>query len=181
MLDNFREEVVVKRNRGLNSLLYALCWVGIVVFGLIGLLNFSTVMRLSFDQAWFFGLGAFVVFGGAAFLLFRNKDNLRTEYEYTFTNGTLDVAKVLGNTRRKYLTALDVKSVESCGEVTHASFQRFITMKDVKKHNWFLNREAHLYYFYFTKNAVKHVIVLEITEEMLGLVRKYLPFGAYHA
>ena len=45
MLDNFKEEVIVKRNRGLNSLMYGISWVFIVIFGLYALLNFSAIMN----------------------------------------------------------------------------------------------------------------------------------------
>ena len=101
MLDNFKEEVIVKRNRGLNSLMYVMCWFFMIVFGLIGLINLSALMGGNFNWQVIVQL---VIFGGMAYLIWRYKDNYRTEYEYTFTNGDLDVSKVLGNTRRKYLT-----------------------------------------------------------------------------
>ena len=123
MLDNFKEEVIVKRNRGLNSLMYGISWVFIVIFGLYALLNFSAIMNGSlFTEGGFnwISLVITVVFGGLAYLLWRYKDNYRTEYEYTFTNGDLDVSKVLGNSRRKYLTSLPMKNVESAGRVTES-------------------------------------------------------------
>lgn len=183
-MDNFREEVVVRRKSGMYNAMYYLSWLLIVISALIAL---TQLMTLSQAFAEGFGVGTIIqivvmlLFAGAAFLLWRNKDELRAEYEYSFTNGDLDVAKVLNNTRRKYLTSLPLKNVEACGEVTHQSFQRYLTMKDVKKHNWFLNREAKLYYFYFTKSAVKHLIVLELSDEMVGLVksRGYLNFGVW--
>ena len=121
-----------------------------------------------------------VLFGGAAYLIWRNKDNYRTEYEYPFTNGDLDVSKVLGNSRRKYLTNLPMKNVESAGRVTHSSFQRFTTMKDVKKHNWFLNRDSDLCYFYFVKNSVKHVIIIEPSDEMVEMCKPYMNYGVWN-
>lgn len=183
MLDNFKEEVIVKRNRGLNSLMYGISWVFIVIFGLYALLNFSAIMNGSlFTEGGFnwISLVITVVFGGLAYLLWRYKDNYRTEYEYTFTNGDLDVSKVLGNSRRKYLTSLPMKNVESAGRVTDPSFQRYATMKDVKKHNWFLNRESNLCYFYFVKNSVKHVIVIEPSDEMVEMAKPYLNYGVWH-
>jgi hypothetical protein len=183
MLDNFKEEVIVKRHRGLNSLMYGLSWIFLVIFGMIALLNLSSIMSGSvFTESGFNWLTIVyvVVFGGLAYLLWRNKDNYRTEYEYTFTNGDLDVSKVLGNARRKYLTSLPMKNVESAGRVTDQSFQRYVSMKDVKKHNWFLNRDSNLCYFYFVKNSVKHVIVIEPSDEMVEMAKPYLNYGVWH-
>ena len=178
MLDNFKEEVIVKRNRGFNSAMYALCWVLMVLFGLYALINLSALMNAQFNVVTIVG---FVLFGGLTYLIWRYKDNYRTEYEYTFTNGDLDVSKVLGNSRRKYLTSLPMKNVESAGRVTDPSFQRYITMKDVKKHNWFLNREAKLYYYFFTKNQVRHLMVVELSDEMVELTKKpnYMNYGVW--
>ena len=182
MLDNFREEVVTRHKQGIYTLMYYLSWVLMVVFGLIALTGLMSIMN-------FFTTGEFnlislittVAFGGLAFLLWRNKDEMRTEYEYSFTNGDLDIAKVLNNSRRKYLTSLPMKTVEACGPVTASHFQRYVTMKDVKKHNWFLNREAKLYFFYFTKNSVKHLVIAELSDDMITMIRSrnYLNFGVW--
>ena len=47
MLDNFREEIVVQRNRGLSSFLYSLCWMGIILFGFVGF-AFVQIFSISF-------------------------------------------------------------------------------------------------------------------------------------
>ena len=53
-------------------------------------------------------------------------------------------------------------------------------MKDVKKHNWFLNRESNLCYFYFVKNSVKHMIVIEPSDEMVEMAKPYMNYGVWH-
>ena len=176
-LDNFREEVAAKRNRTWNMALYGFTWVTIVVCGLIAMMNFSTMMGGYFSWQTIITT---VVFAGLAFLLWRKKDELRIEYDYTFTNGELDVGKVFGNSRRRLMTSLPMKNVESAGAVTHQSFQRFLQMKDCKKHNWFVNRDAHLYYFYFVKKEIKHVIIVELSDEMITMLKPYLNFGVWN-
>ena len=51
----------------------------------------------------------------------------------------------------------------------------------MKKHNWFLNRDNNLVYFFFNKNNVKHLVVLEPSDEMLEMIksRNYLNFGVW--
>ena len=90
MMDNFREESVGRRNGFLFDILYALSWVVIVVFGLIAVMLLQvTLMQLNFNLPL---IVVMLVTGGIAVLLFLRKDRLKTEYEYTFTNGELDLA-----------------------------------------------------------------------------------------
>jgi hypothetical protein len=182
-LDNFREEVAVRRNAGMYNLLYMLAWVGMIVFALMAMIGLSGVMGMMSTGFNIMPIVLLVLFGGLAFLIFRYKDELKSEYEYSFTNGELDVSKVLNNSRRRYLTNLKMKDVEAAGPVTGAAFRRFVTMPGVKKHNWFVNRDAHLYFFYFVKSGTKHLMVVEITNEMVDLVKKpnYMNYGIWQA
>jgi len=175
MMDHFKEEVVISRNRFLGDLLYVFCWVLVVIFGLYGMLLLSTLM-ISFDV---FTVLVTIMSIGAAALLFYFKDNLKTEYEYSFTNGTLDFAKVLRSARRKELGSMNVANVAACGHVAHQSFQKFLAMKDVNKRNWFLNRDGNLFYFYYVRENRKNMIIIEPSEEMVEMIRQYLPFGVY--
>ena len=175
-MDNFLEQIVVPRKKGMQSMLYAMCWVAILFFGLIAVIALNgTLMQLNFD---FFGIAVLLVTGGITVLLFLRKDHLRVEYEYTFTNGDMDFARVYGNAKRKELGTMKVRNVQACGWVNHAGFQRYITMPNVRKDNWFLNREANLFYFYFEKEGKKRVIVIEPSEEMAKLILQY---AARHA
>ncbi len=182
-MDNFHEEVASKYNKTVNNILYGFCWVAIVLFGILAMTGLSALMAMQFSVV---AVAYTVIFGGLAVLIWFKKDNLRIEYDYTFTNGDLDVGKVFGNSRRKLMTSLSMKNVETAGMVTHSSFQRFLNDSNVKKHNWFVNREANLSYFYFEKENdkhvnVKHVIVLELSDEMLGLLKPYLKFGVWQS
>lgn len=181
-MDNFREEIVVKRHMGFANFTYYFAWVMLVVFGLIGIFTIQLVITSigSGPFPWL-SLVMGVVFAGLAVLIWIKKDTLRVEYEYTFTNGVLDVSMVLNNAKRKYLTELPLKLVESCGSVTHSSFNRYLSDKNVKKHNWFLNRDNNLVYFFFTKNNVRHLMVIEPSETLLAMIksRNYLGFGVW--
>ncbi len=122
-----------------------------------------------------------MVFGGIAFLLWRRADYCKMEYDYSFTNGTLDVSRVLNNKRRRYLTALEMKDVVRCGPAKGPAFVKTLNEPNIKKHNWFLNRDAKLYYFYFIKKNVKHMAVMELSDEMVAMIRSksYLQRGVW--
>ncbi|MBQ8617605.1 MAG: hypothetical protein IJ418_08820 [Clostridia bacterium] len=174
-MDHFKEEVVIARNNLLGNILYVLCWVFIVVFGLYGMLMLQMLM-------FSFNIGSIILTVltiGAAVLLFLYKDNCKVEFEYSFTNGTLDFAKVLRSVKRKELGSMNVANVSACGHVAHDSFRKFLAMKDVTKRNWFLNRDGNLFYFYYVKDNKKNMIIIEPSEEMVEMIRHYLPVGVY--
>ena len=174
-MDHFLEEVVVKRNDTLNRILYYFSWVVIVVSALIASMTLGT---LSMNFNWF-SVVVIVAMGGIAVFTWLFHDRILTEYEYTFTNGSLDFAEVYNNKKRKSLGSLNVKNVEVFGKVSSPSFQRYVNMPGIKRMNWFLNRDAELYYFYFTKDTEKKMIILEPSEQMVEYIKTYLPRGAY--
>ena len=174
-MDHFLEEVVIKRRNGLNKALYYLSWVVMVISALVASMTLGT---LTTAFSWY-SVAIIVISAGIAVYTWFFHDKLLTEYEYTFTNGSLDFAEVYNNKKRKSLGSLNVRNVEAFGKVTSSSFQRFLNMPDVKRMNWFLNRDAELYYFYFTKESDRKMIILEPSEEMVGYIRQYLPNGAY--
>jgi hypothetical protein len=185
-MDDFLEQTAVRQRQGAFTLLYYLIWVLMVIFGLLALFGLMNIMRVNPEAGGMaFRLPMLVialVFGGLAFLCFRGKDECRVEYDYAFTNGSLDISKVMNERRRRYLCSLETKEVLSCGPASGPAFQKVLKEPGVKLHNWFVNREARLTYFYFQKKGVKHVIVLELNEEMLSVIRskKYLQMGVWH-
>ena len=174
-MDHFLEEVVVKRNNTLNRILYYLSWVIIILSALTASITLGT---LSANFNWF-SVAVIVISAGIAVYTWFFHDKLLTEYEYTFTNGSLDFAEVYNNKKRKSLGSLNVKNVEAFGKVASPSFQRFLSMPGIKRMNWFLNRDAELYYFYFSKESSRKMIILEPSEEMVDYIRHYLPNGAW--
>lgn len=175
-MDRFLEEVVTKHDRRMDEIMYWLSFALMCFFGLLALLNF---MMLQASQNLLVDLGFTLVMAGIAVYLYFYRDKLRTEYEYTFTNGQLEFAMVFNNKKRKNLGQLNVAKVDAFGKVQSGSFRRHTSGKDVKHLRWFLNRGAELYYFAFSKEGKKSVIVFEPSEEMVGYIKHYLPYGAH--
>ena len=174
-MDHFLEEVVVKQKNTVNRIMYYFSWVVMIFAALIASMTLSS---LTMEFNWFSVIVILLSAGIAVYTWFFH-DKLLTEYEYTFTNGALDFAEVYNNKKRKSLGSLNVRNVEAFGKVSSSSFQRYLNTPGVKRMNWFLNREAELYYFYFTKESDKKMIILEPSEEMVGYIKQYLPHGAF--
>ncbi len=174
-MDHFLEEVAVKKKNSLNRIVYYISWVVMIISALFAFLELQVLIR-AFDV---YSLVITLISAGIAVYIFLFHDRLLTEYEYTFTNGSLDFAEVYNNKKRKSLGSLNVKTVDAFGKVSSGSFRRYLNMPDVKRMNWFLNREAELYYFFFSKDSAKKMIILEPSEEMVKLIRQYIPYGVY--
>lgn len=187
MNDDFIEQVAVRQKQGMYTALYILCMIALAACLVIAVMFLSAVIGTDSETGgmairWL-NLPIVAVFGGLAFLLWRASDNCRVEYDYTFTNGNLDVCKVLNNRRRRYLTALLMKDVIRCGPAAGPAFQKTLAEPGMKVHNWFVNREANLYFFYFKRQEVKHVAVLELNQEMVKVIRSkstYLQRGVWY-
>ncbi len=180
-MDHFHEEVVVKKNRTMDEITYYFSWVVIVISGANTLLTLMSLTRLLAQPAgvWLPPVLFAVLTGAVAVVSYLFHDRLRTEYEYTFTNGSLDFAKVYNNRSRKSLGSLNVRTVEGFGPVSGQAFQRYLSMQNVEQTRWFLNREGNLHYFYFQKESKRRLIIFEPSEELVGLIRHYLPYGVY--
>ena len=182
-MDAFLEEVVTKQNRTVQTITYIFANVVMVLFGAMALLDFATigavVQQAGFGMDFFITLIRLLIFGAAAFGMFIYRDRVKTEYEYTFTNGQMDYAQVFNNKKRKSLGTMNIRNVEACGLVSSGSFNRYINMQGIKRTNWFLNRDAELLYFYFQKDNVKRIIIIEPSEEMIGLIKRTLPQGVW--
>ncbi len=182
-MDFFLEEVVSRKNKGAEALLYALAimMMGLcgayVVFMFFPLVN--EIMANGFSLPLALQSAVFLLMAAICVFLFLSKDRIRTEYEYTFTNGTMDFAKVFNNRKRRNLGTMNISNVEACGKVASGSFRRFISMPGVKRLNWFLNRDADLFFFYFVKNGVRTVMVIEPSGAMTSLIVKAAGQGKY--
>ena len=186
-MDDFLEIIAFRRKQGLFTALYYCCWMVIIIFALMAAMSMGNIVRVNPETGGaafsLINLLVTLAFGAGAFFLWRVSDNCRVEYDYTFTNGILDVSRVLNNRRRKYLTALEMKDVIRCGPAAGPAFTKTLNEPGIKRHNWFVNREANLYYFYFQKKGVKHIIILELTQEMIDMIRSkqsYLPRDAWY-
>ena len=173
-MDRFLEEVVTKHKRGLDEVLYYMSWIVMI---------FCAVIGFAFLQSLPYGFNVATVIItiipiAIAIYLWIIHDRFRTEYEYTFTNGSLDFAMVFNNKKRKSLGSLNVAKVDAFGKVRSGSFRRHTASKDVKHLRWFLNREAELYYVAFSKEGKKSIIIFEPSEQMVSYIKHYLPFGA---
>ena len=93
----------------------------------------------------------------------------------------MDFAQVFNNRKRKALGSLNVAKVDAFGKVASGSFHRHVSApQGVKQLRWFLNRDAELYYFAFSKDGKKSLIVFEPSKAIVENIRQLsCPSAAY--
>ena len=182
-MDNFLEEVATKRNKGSQTIAYIFANVLMILSGIWAFITLQVLM-LAFQGNMgtgeiIYNVVLFLATACITVLLFLNRDKIKTEYEYTFTNGTMDFAQVYNNKKRKNLGTMNIKNVEAMGLVNSGSFNRYINMPGVKRHNWFANRDGNLFYIYYEKDQARNIIIMEPSQEMIDLIRGAVPQGSF--
>jgi len=175
--DIFHEEIVVRKNKGAFNALYLILNVLMYLFIVLTVLGFQAVFHSIGDSAalissilWFAG------FGGISALIYFYKDNLKIDYEYSFTNGVLDVARVKNNKSRKDLLSIDTnKELELIAPIMTDEFNRYQSMRGVKKVNAWLNRDIEKYFAIIRKDNQRIMLIFEPSEKFVTAIRKYNP------
>ena len=178
-MDNFLDVIIVRKNKGIYSLLYLLASLFMIIFFLFAAINVFNVLTQDETGAMRFNLIAtitFVISGGLAVLLYWSRAFIKIDYDISFTNGFVEIARVANNMRRKELCRFYMKEVEAGGYTSSPNYKRYETMKDVTKYKAVLNRDAEVFYLYAVAKEKKALITIEATsDELIKLFHQYSP------
>ena len=109
-MDNFKDQLVRVESNGL----YKVAKVLMYVFAVLALLSLS-----------FFRLTLVAIFGILSGLLFFFKKELYVEYEYSLTNGEIDIDKIMEMRSRKRIISFHMKEVELLAPVDSNEYKGF--------------------------------------------------------
>ena len=167
-----KEEIVIKRRKALSMIGYVIMLLTAIISGLIGSVSLMGVMGTNGQ----FNLGALinlVVFGGGAILMWFGKDYLKVEYEYSFTNGIVDIAQVINNRRRKELISFKTREVEIVAPIEDPKLHNIEQRQNIKKVKAVLNADSRIYFACFRKDDKQYLVYFEPSEEFLKCMRMY--------
>lgn len=164
-MDIYKEQLVKKATTSKEQAKKTVILIG-------GIFTGAAIMMIVlayFTSALFLGLVAAV---GVVYGAFYFVKDMQTEYEYLFTNGDLDIDKIMGQRKRKRLTTVKIASVTDFGKLTDdCVLDGDKTVIDASsgydEDHWYLefaHREYGASYLYFTPN-----------DELLQLIKDSLP------
>ncbi|MBP3250918.1 MAG: hypothetical protein IJ170_05125 [Ruminococcus sp.] len=110
-MDNFAEQLVKKQQTSADRAKLIMIVAGGIILTL--LLAIGAVLMLGRPLISFVGLiGA----AGLGYWTYFSAQSMQVEYEYTFTNGELDIDKIIAKSRRKAMLSVDVSKFTAFGK-----------------------------------------------------------------
>ncbi len=166
-MDNFAEQLVSRNETKserlsrigtlVSGILFSLCLV------LLGILQLA---RLPI------ALMAFILAAGGGYVTYLLIQGRSVEYEYTFTNGELDIDKIIARKKRKALLSVEVRTFSAFGKYSD-DMEESEDMTVVFATN---NIAADEYYADFEHNEYGRTRLVFVPDErMLGNIKKFLP------
>ncbi len=168
-MDNFAEQLVTRNEtQSEKTKKTALLMIGILITILMAL---SAVIQFGKPLMAFLGL---ILAAAAGYFTYFKYRSSYVEYEYTFTNGTLDVDKIVAKSKRYELLTVEVKSFTAFARYDDsAAEQETEDMTVIMPSD---NIAAHEYYADFTHDEYGETrLVFAPNEKMLDNIRKFLP------
>ena len=166
-MDNFAEQLVKKNETGSDRTRRTM----MTIVGILLSLSLAVLSVLQLGSPLVSLLG-FILAVAAGFGTYRMIQNTKIEYEYTFTNGELDVDKIIAQKKRREMMSTNVRQFTDFGkysdDIEESEDMTVILATD--------NIASHEYYADFTdENIGKARLIFAPNEKMLENIQKFLP------
>ena len=176
-MDNFLDIIIVRKKKGLFSLLYFFASVFMIIFALVGVIGLYNILPQSQEGSGFsINWGSAIIFlvcGGIAFLLYWQRGSLKIDYDISFTNGLVELARVANNIKRKELGRFYMKEVEIAELTTSSNYNRYTSMKNIKKIDVTLNKDVKKFFLVVRIKEAAHLVIMEYNKELVALMKQY--------
>lgn len=179
-MDFIKEEIVTRGNDAARKALVIVLALIMASFGLFfiwALFTFvGTVMSDKIALPFKMILAASAaVSGGVVFGAWKMIGLVRTEYEYCFVNGELDIDSVVNNNKRTALRSIKLKDVERAAPISDESYARLASMPGVVIKKYAFARDESLYFLFFLQGGQRHMVLIQPSAEMRAMFKQYNP------
>jgi len=115
------------------------------------------------------------VFSGVFFGKVKQKSYV--EYDYTFVTGSIRIAKIFKNIKRKFLLKFEARDVEKLGKYDSATYKTYENMPGINKiiltSNLSPADNKDFYYIAVNTDGEKKLLIFECTETFISNVLKF--------
>lgn len=170
-MDSYIEQSVCGGRDKVKSVLYGLCWCVVILLLIPAMFFASGVFGNNpdtLDINWL-NLVLMCIVLAVAFGIFRWKDHLCMEYDYTLRGDTLEISGIFNARRRRKLAEIPLEGIQQIGP---ADEPEILKKSQFKQHKWFANVNASKYYLIYMKENSRRMAILELSDEMLTAIRK---------
>lgn len=158
-MDNFYEQLMTTYKTVPYKMASFFMYVGAILGVAMIYLNFVTALLL-------------LAISGGLFFLSRS---LYIEYEYDFTNGDIDIDKIIHMSKRKRTVSFNVKDIEVLAPINSDSIKDFSGKPDKLISCYPATYEGNIYIAMVTGGADRFQLKFAPDEEFLNLCYKYNP------
>lgn len=102
------------------------------------------------------------------------------EYEYSVTNDTLDIDKIIARKKRKKVVSVSSKSFEYFAPVSQEHARAFNDSGIIKKIDVTSGNGVPQYFAVYYKNSEKTMLIFEPTAEIIENFQRYVPRSLNH-
>lgn len=159
-MDNFYEQLVTTH----KSATYSMANNGMYVAGFLGLLMLGSMSIIPAVAMLAIAVG-----------LFFAKKNLYVEYEYDFTNGDIDIDKIIEMKSRKRVVSFSAKDIELLAPLESDSVKDFSNKPEKVLKLYPSNNDGKQYAAMVTGGGNRVQVVFVPNEKFLDLCYKYNP------
>lgn len=118
-----------------------------------------------------------VVFLLSGIFLGRVKNRFYLDYDYTFVTGSVRIAKVIKNSKRRSIIKFEAENIERIGKYDSATYNKYAKMPGISKliltGNYTPAEGKDFYYIAVNADGSKKLLVLECTETLIVNILKF--------
>lgn len=118
-----------------------------------------------------------ILFFLSGFLLGRFKNKLYVDYDYTFVSGSVRVAKVIKNIKRKFVLKFEASDIEKIGKYDTDTYNKYLSMPGINKmiltSNCTPDENKDFYYIVVNIDGEKKLLLFECTELFIVNILRY--------
>ncbi len=149
-MDIFTEQLVKRKMTGLDIIKLVAC--------IIAALVILPLMFMFAATTW--GTIFLLIGAGLLYFIWNFSQTVSLEYEYCFTNGALDVDKVIAARRRKPVISLNARDIEVMADVNDRAYRNYMQNENVKKiYACSSVKDEGVYFVVFENNGDKKMLL----------------------
>ncbi len=166
-MDVFVEQLVRRKRKPTDYVKVFLCFAAAFIV---------VILMFAFSRAPYVGSLIFLIAAGVIYLIYNIGITVNLEYEYCFTNGALDVDKIIAARRRKRMTEVNARDIEIMATTKNRAFDNYMRNSEIKKiYACSSVDDEGVYFVVYNKDSKKMMLLFNPNETIKDGFRRLNP------